>query len=73
VRQAISVVKKRRGDHERTIREYRVGEGGLRVGRPLTHFQGVLTGIPTYTGGGEPLMSEDGGGRPSSADVSNGV
>ena len=50
VRQAISVVKKRSGDHERTIRECRVGEGGLRVGAPLHEFQGVLTGVPSYVG-----------------------
>ena len=56
VRQAISVVKKRSGDHERTIRECRVGEGGLRVGPPLQEFQGVLTGVPSYVGESEPLM-----------------
>ena len=56
VRQAISVVKKRSGDHERTIRECRVGRGGLHVGEPLHDFQGVLTGVPRYVGGSEPLM-----------------
>ena len=56
VRQAISVVKKRSGDHERTIRECRVGKGGLRVGPPLHEFQGVLTGVPSYVGEDEPLM-----------------
>lgn len=56
VRQAISVVKKRSGDHERTIRECRVGTGGLRVGPPLHEFQGVLTGVPSYVGEDEPLM-----------------
>lgn len=56
VRQAISVVKKRSGDHERTIREFRVTRGGLEVGPPLHEFQGVLTGVPEYTGGREPLM-----------------
>ena len=56
VRQAISVVKKRSGDHERTIRECRVGKGGLRVGPPLQEFQGVLTGVPRYIGESEPLM-----------------
>ena len=69
VRQAISVVKKRSGDHERTIRECRVQKGGLRVGAPLTGFHGVLTGVPQYTGGSEPLLAEqplsegDGSGR----------
>jgi circadian clock protein KaiC len=56
VRQAISVVKKRSGNHERTIRECRVGKGGLRVGPPLHEFQGVLTGVPSYVGADEPLM-----------------
>jgi circadian clock protein KaiC len=56
VRGAISVVKKRSGAHEHTIRECRVERGGLHVGVPLTDFQGVLTGVPLYTGAGEPLM-----------------
>jgi circadian clock protein KaiC len=56
VRQAISVVKKRSGDHERTIRECRVGSGGLHVGPPLHEFQGVLTGVPQYVGEAGPLM-----------------
>ena len=50
VRQAVSVVKKRSGDHERTIRESRVQRGGLQVGAPLLEFQGVLTGVPSFTG-----------------------
>ncbi len=56
VRQAVSVVKKRSGDHERTIRECRVGRGGLHVGEPLHEFQGVLTGVPQYVGESGPLM-----------------
>jgi circadian clock protein KaiC len=56
VRQAISVVKKRAGAHEHTIREARVGPGGLFVGEPLRDFQGVLTGVPTYTGDNAELM-----------------
>ena len=56
VRQAISVVKKRTGPHERTIRECRVEPGGFRVGEPLTTFQGVLTGVPVYHGDRSPLM-----------------
>lgn len=50
VRQAVSILKKRTDDHERTIREFRVGPGGLRLGEPLTNFQGVLTGVPVYRG-----------------------
>jgi circadian clock protein KaiC len=55
VRQAISVVKKRTGKHERTIREVRL-DGGIRVGEPLTNFQGVLTGTPTFRGETAALM-----------------
>ncbi len=46
IHQAISVMKKRSGNHERTIREFSVGPGGIRVGDPLTDMHGVLTGIP---------------------------
>ena len=56
VRQAISVVKKRAGAHDHTIREARVEPGGLFVGEPLRDFQGVLTGVPTYTGNNGELM-----------------
>ena len=59
VRQSISVVKRRSGNHERTIRECKVGAGGLRVGEPLRDFQGVLTGVPNYTGPKQPLMTDD--------------
>ncbi|GJD82121.1 ATPase domain-containing protein [Methylobacterium gregans] len=47
VRRAISVIKKRTSAHEETIREYRIGNDGLRVGEPLMNFQGVLRGVPT--------------------------
>jgi circadian clock protein KaiC len=47
VRQAISVLKKRGGHHERTIREFGMDEHGIRVGPPLRDFHGVLTGVPT--------------------------
>jgi circadian clock protein KaiC len=46
VRQAISVVKKRGGAHERTIRELRLEAGKITVGEPLREFRGVLTGVP---------------------------
>jgi len=58
VRQAVSVVKKRSGNHERTVRECRVAMGGLHVGQPLHEFQGVLTGVPSYVGEVGPLMHE---------------
>lgn len=50
IRRAISVLKKRTGAHESTIREYRIGDGGLQLGDPLRGFQGVLQGAPLYTG-----------------------
>ena len=65
VRQAVSVVKKRSGDHERTIRECRVAHGGLHVGQPLHEFQGVLTGVPVYVGEVGPLMHAASGQRQS--------
>jgi circadian clock protein KaiC len=46
VRQAISTVKKRGGTHERTIREFRIGNGRIHVGDPLRDFRGVFTGAP---------------------------
>jgi circadian clock protein KaiC len=55
VRRAISVVKKRNGRHEQTIRELHVSEKGLEIGEPLSDFQGVLTGVPTYHGLHESL------------------
>lgn len=50
VRRAVSVVKKRTGPHEDTIREYRIGERGLSLGPPLANFQGVLRGVPVMVG-----------------------
>ena len=46
VRRAISVIKKRTGAHEDTIREYRIGSRGITLGEPLMGFQGVLRGVP---------------------------
>lgn len=48
VKQAVSVIKKRSGDHERTIRDLRVSREGLAVGEPLRDLQGVLTGVPVF-------------------------
>lgn len=50
VRRAMSVVKKRTGAHEDTIREYRISSDGLTVGDPLVEFQGVLRGVPSLAG-----------------------
>ncbi len=46
VRKAISVLKRRVGKHEDAIREFQLTDQGVSVGEPLTHFQGVLTGVP---------------------------
>jgi len=60
VRRAISVVKKRTGAHENTIREYQIGSRGVTLGPPLAQFQGILRGIPSLLGGQADLLdSED--------------
>jgi circadian clock protein KaiC len=56
VRRAISVIKKRSGAHENTIRELRIGNSGIMLGEPLSEFQGVLRGVPVYVGKNAPLM-----------------
>jgi len=56
VRRAISVIKKRTSAHEDTIREYRIGQSGIRLGEPLTNFQGVLRGVPEMIGVDKALM-----------------
>jgi circadian clock protein KaiC len=58
VRRAISVIKKRTGAHEDTIREFRIGDNGLSLGEPLHHFHGVLRGIPTYSGKPPPPLNK---------------
>jgi circadian clock protein KaiC len=50
VRQAVSILKKRSGKHERTIRELTLCETGIKIGEPLKDFHGVLTGTPKYDG-----------------------
>ena len=58
VRRAMSVIKKRTGAHESTIREYRIDNRGLTIGDPLDGFQGVLRGVPVYVGESKPLLDE---------------
>jgi len=58
VRRALSVIKKRTGPHEDTIREFRIGERGIRLGEPLTGFQGVLRGVPTFVGESPALLAD---------------
>ena len=47
IRQAISVIKKRGGEHEKAIREFSLKNGRINIGEPLQGFRGVLTGVPT--------------------------
>ncbi len=59
VRRAVSVVKKRTGPHEDTIREYQIGSHGITLGRPLTGFQGILRGVPELVGDAALMDRED--------------
>ena len=59
VRKAISVMKKRIGAHEDTIRELRLSSKGLQVGEPLADFQGIMSGIPTYIGSQPMIKTPD--------------
>ena len=61
VRQALSVLKKRTGGHERTIRELRFSSKGIRIGEPLRYFSGVMTGVPKYEGTDSPLLKAEHG------------
>jgi len=58
VRQAISVIKKRGGNHERTIRDFNIQDGRIRVGQPLRGFRGVLTGVPIEEGSAPASSTE---------------
>ena len=58
VRRAVSVIKKRAGAHEKTIREFTVDDSGLQVGPPLDGFQGVLRGVPNFVGANARLMGD---------------
>ena len=60
VRRALSVVKKRSGQHEHAIREFRLSGAGVRLGPPLKGFSGIFSGTPTYTGEKAPLLEGDG-------------
>ena len=58
IRRAISVIKKRSGPHETSIREYCIGKGGLTLGEPLEGFSGILRGGPIYSGEKSPLLED---------------
>jgi len=57
VKQAIALVKKRSGHHEKAIREFKLISGkGIVIGEPLKQFQGVLTGVPIFRGSEKQMM-----------------
>jgi circadian clock protein KaiC len=58
VRRAVSIIKKRTGSHEDTIREFRITNKGLALGAPLEDFQGILRGVPTFVGKNGPLLTD---------------
>lgn len=59
VKQAVAMIKKRSGRHEKSIREFRLDPGaGIRIGKPLTEFQGILTGSPSFTGKARDIMGD---------------
>lgn len=62
IKKAISVIKKRTGVHENTIREYLISEKGIQVGPSLEHFEGILTGVPKYHGEKSSILKV---GKPS--------
>ena len=62
VRKALSVVKKRSGAHEGTIRELHLRNGAIEIGDPLRQFRGVLTGVPVFTGSTNSLAGTGPGG-----------
>ncbi|MEM4780447.1 MAG: ATPase domain-containing protein [Halalkalicoccus sp.] len=57
MRKAIGVLKKRTSDFERTVREFKMDEYGIRIGEPLTELRGILSGTPEWTNGSEKLMN----------------
>jgi circadian clock protein KaiC len=58
MRKALSLVKKRSGAHEDTIREIRLTPRGITIGPPLVDFQGVMTGVPRFLGGSQGPRDE---------------
>jgi circadian clock protein KaiC len=56
VRKAISIIEKRSGAHETTIRELMMTRDGVQIGKPLADFEGVLTGVPRFLGSSGQVM-----------------
>jgi circadian clock protein KaiC len=63
VRRALSVVKKRSGNHEHTIREFRLSKTGINLGPPLTEFSGIFSGNPRFIGDQIPNVLDPSDGR----------
>lgn len=63
VRRAVSVIKKRTGPHEDTIREFQINSSGIMLGDPLTEFHGVLRGVPNFVGSKSKSRLMGGSGR----------
>jgi len=59
VRRALSVVNKRSGNHEHSIREFRLTKNGIRLGPPLKSFSGIFSGTPHFVGDNIPSMPDD--------------
>lgn len=60
IKKAISVLKKRTGYHEESLRELKIGQGGIIVGPILEHFSGIFTGVPKYIGHVDQLIETKG-------------
>jgi len=56
VRQDVSVVKRRSGPHERSIRELRMTPNHIEIGAPLEQFEGILTGVPRFVGEADKIL-----------------
>jgi circadian clock protein KaiC len=56
VKKAISIIKKRSGSHETSIRELKLSSDGIQIGAPLSDFEGVLTGVPRFVGSSERIL-----------------
>jgi circadian clock protein KaiC len=63
IKKAVSVIKKRGGFHESTIRDLKLSSKGVEVGKPLVEFRGILTGVPMFAGANEKALIEAAEGK----------
>ena len=61
IRKSISVIKTRTSDHERSIREFKIGLDGITIGEPIRNFSSILSGTPVYSPSNDELMPLAGG------------